>query len=70
MGPGGPGTLGGKDSGIVTLHCGTHGTCPGCTSGSRDSGTGRTVGCGTFMSPMQHRSLGTFLNISCKIGPA
>ena len=34
----------GKDSGIVALHSGTHGTCPGCPCVSRDSGMGRTVG--------------------------
>ena len=28
----------------MALHCGTYGTCPGCPSVSRDSGTGRTVG--------------------------
>ena len=39
-----PGTLGWEGHGIVDLHCGTHGTCPGCPSVSRDSGTSRTVG--------------------------
>ena len=39
-----PGLWDGKDSGIVALHCGTHGICPGCPSVSRDSGMGMTVG--------------------------
>ena len=39
-----PGLWDGKDSGIVALHSGTHGTCPGCPCVSRDSGMGGTVG--------------------------
>ena len=31
--PGVPGLWDGKDSGIVALHCGTHGICPGCPRG-------------------------------------
>ena len=43
-----PGLRHGRDSGIAVLHGGTHVACPGSSDGSWDSGTGRTVGCGTF----------------------
>ena len=53
---------------IVDLHCGTHGTCPGCPRGPGTLGwEGQCVW--DCMSPIQHRTLGTFLNLSCKIGP-
>ena len=49
----------------MALHCGTHGTCPGCTRGP---GNLRREG-QCVWDCIQHRTLGTFLNLSCKIGP-
>ena len=40
----------------------------GMSRRSHDYVMGQTVRCGT-LSPMQHRSLWTFQNLSCKIGP-
>ena len=60
--PGVPGLWVGKDSGIVALHSGTHGTCPGGPGNLRREGQ-------CVWDCIQHRTLWTFLNLFCKRGP-